>query len=161
MGRRVGDVSSPRVLCAGAVVTRPDGRCLLVRRANEPDRGCWTLPGGKLEPGESFEVACAREVLEETGLAVAVDAFVGEVELPLAGPGVALVRDFRCTPLLDADLDAVRAGDDASDVGWFTPEEMRALACTPGLLQALEAWKVLEPAPGQTFQRSTAGDSRS
>ena len=140
-------MSSPRVPCAGAVVVRPDGRLLLVQRGNEPDRGRWTLPGGKLEAGETFEQACAREVLEETGLSVVVERFVGEVELRLAGPGVAVVRDFRCSPAPGADLDAVRAADDAADLGWFTPAQVRELDCTPGLVPTLEEWGVLEPGP--------------
>ena len=43
----------------------------------------------------------------------------------------------------DADVTAVRAGDDADDAGWFTPAEVRALDTAPGLVEALESWGVL------------------
>ena len=53
----------------GAVIVQ-DGRVLLVRRANEPLKGHWTLPGGMLEVGESLASAVAREAKEETCLEV-------------------------------------------------------------------------------------------
>jgi len=55
------------------------GRVLLVRRSKPPLEDVWTLPGGRVEAGETDEVAAAREVLEETGLAVLVGARVHEV----------------------------------------------------------------------------------
>ena len=62
--------------CAGALVTR-DGRLLLVRRAHEPWRGRWDIPGGFCGPREHPEAAAAREVREETGLAVRIGGVVG------------------------------------------------------------------------------------
>ena len=56
------------VRCVGAVVHDAAGRLLMVRRANEPGRGQWSLPGGRVEPGESDASALARELREETGL---------------------------------------------------------------------------------------------
>ncbi|MFC9918998.1 NUDIX hydrolase [Agromyces binzhouensis] len=50
------------VPAAGAVITDDDGRVLLVRRGAAPQRGRWSVPGGRLEPGESFADAAAREV---------------------------------------------------------------------------------------------------
>src|SRR3954468_2277091 len=59
------------VVGVGAVVL-VDGRVVLVKRAHEPLMGEWNLPGGGVELGETLEQACAREVLEETGLMVTV-----------------------------------------------------------------------------------------
>src|SRR5437763_11981549 len=61
-----------RVACAGAVIRDRPGRILLVLRANDPGRGLWSLPGGRVEPGETPEQAVVREVREETGLEVSV-----------------------------------------------------------------------------------------
>ena len=58
-------MSRRRVEAAGGVVVGDDGRVLLVHRPRYDD---WTLPKGKLDPGESFAEAALREVLEETGL---------------------------------------------------------------------------------------------
>ena len=60
----------------------------MIRRANEPGLGLWSLPGGYVDRGELVEAAAAREVLEETGLKVNVTALVGvfsEVRHPV-GP---------------------------------------------------------------------------
>ena len=126
----------------GAVVHDAQGRLLLVLRGREPAAGLWSIPGGKVEPGESREAAVAREVLEETGLVVEVLAPVGVVERPTADGGVFEIHDY--TARLVSDPDAAVAADDADAVGWFTPAEVRALGCVPGLVTALEEWGVLE-----------------
>jgi 8-oxo-dGTP diphosphatase len=65
------------VLTVDAVIMDPDGRVLVMERGTGPFQGCWVLPGGLVDPGESVEQACAREVLEELGLEVAIGPLVG------------------------------------------------------------------------------------
>src|SRR5947209_5760204 len=72
-GARHWDDAKP---CAGALVVC-DARLLLVRRANEPWRGDWDVPGGFCEPGEHPIHAAAREVLEETGLTIRIEGLLG------------------------------------------------------------------------------------
>jgi 8-oxo-dGTP diphosphatase len=132
-----------RIPCVGGVVHDARGRLLLVRRGQEPAKGSWSVPGGRVEAGESDAAATAREVLEETGLAVTVGALAGTVERDAPGGGVYVIRDFVCAPVGDAVVDAVRAGDDADDARWFTPDEVRVLDTSPGLVESLEAWGVL------------------
>jgi ADP-ribose pyrophosphatase YjhB (NUDIX family) len=60
------------VVGVGAVVINGQGQIVLIRRRYEPLAGRWSLPGGMLELGETLEAGAAREILEETGLAVAV-----------------------------------------------------------------------------------------
>lgn len=133
------DSGKARVPCVGAVVLDA-GRLLLVRRANEPAAGTWSLPGGRVEPGEEPTAAVLREVAEETGLRVVITGLIGSVELS-AGPGVVYaVDDFSCRALGGGVLGA---GDDATDVGWFGPREVAALPCSPGLVQSLREWGVL------------------
>jgi len=68
-----------RIDCAGAVIKDGQGRLLLIRRRNEPGAGLWSLPGGRIEPGETGDQAVAREVREETGLSVTVGRLLGVV----------------------------------------------------------------------------------
>ena len=137
----------PRIDCVGGIVVdeQPDGvsRLLLVLRGQEPSKGRWSVPGGRVEPGEDDPTATAREVLEETGLAVEVGGLVGTVERDGPAGGVYVIRDYLCRLAEDADVAAVRAGDDADDARWFTPAEIAALPCAPGLVEALTEWGVL------------------
>ncbi|HEU0130210.1 MAG TPA: NUDIX domain-containing protein [Mycobacteriales bacterium] len=125
----------PRVNCAGAVVRDDAGRLLLVRRAHEPARGLWSIPGGRIEPGETPERAAAREVREETGLDVEVGALLCRADL---GGGY-VVEDFAAR----AVGGTLAAGDDALDAAFFAPDEVRALPLSPGLLAELERMGVL------------------
>jgi 8-oxo-dGTP pyrophosphatase MutT (NUDIX family) len=72
-GDRVGKQGKIRVGCS-AIIFNDEGRFLLTRRS---DNGQWCLPSGGLEPGESLEETCIREVFEETGLHVRIKRLVG------------------------------------------------------------------------------------
>jgi ADP-ribose pyrophosphatase YjhB (NUDIX family) len=135
-------VDPPHVPCVGAVVHDAAGRLLLIRRAHDPGRGLWSLPGGRVEAGESVAEAAEREVREETGLDVRAGAVVGSVELP--GPGVVFdVVDLACA-LTDPGQEPV-AGDDADAVLFADAPTLAGLACTPNLLQTLRGWGVALP----------------
>lgn len=116
------------IRCVGAVITRADGWLLLVRRGNEPGRGLWSLPGGRIEPGESEAAAVVREVREETGLTVAVGAQAGRVQ---RGPYD--IADYFAV-VTGGEL---AAGTDALDARWADPRE---LSTTPGLVDVLTSW---------------------
>jgi 8-oxo-dGTP diphosphatase len=131
------------VPCVGAVVHDRDGRLLLVRRGRPPHAGSWSLPGGRVEAGETLAQAVVREVREETGLTVAAGSVVGRVLLP--GPGCTYeVTDLACT-LDDAPGGTPRpvAGDDAADAVFADAATLAGLTCTPGLLDTLAGWGVL------------------
>lgn len=136
-------VEPVRVPCAGAVVRDRAGRLLLVRRGREPGRGLWSVPGGRVEPGESGPVAAVREVREETGLEVRVTRLAGVVERPGPNRQVYVIEDYVADLAPGEDPDLVRPGDDADAVGWFSTSEARRLRCVEGLLDTLAGWDVL------------------
>jgi 8-oxo-dGTP diphosphatase len=129
-----------RVPCVGAVVVQ-DGRLLLVRRGHDPGRGRWSVPGGRVEPGESLAAACAREVREETGLDVEVGALVGRVERPAPDGSTYVIDDLACSV---RGPDEPVAGDDADDARWVTGAELAALPLVDLLHDTLDAWGVLD-----------------
>jgi 8-oxo-dGTP diphosphatase len=130
-----GEAAVRTVLAAGAVVRDAADRLLLVQRGHDPEAGRWTLPGGRVEPGETPAQAAAREVAEETGLVVTVGREWLVLERP-AGPGAVFeIHDFVAEPVGGT----LRAGDDAADVGWFTAAELARQPLTSGLLTYLQA----------------------
>jgi ADP-ribose pyrophosphatase YjhB (NUDIX family) len=134
-------VPERRIDCVGGIVRSEDGRLLLVLRGQEPAKGTWSVPGGRVNPGESDAAATAREVLEETAVPVQVGRLAGTVERDAPGGGVYVIRDYVCRPLAGSSV--VRAGDDAADAAWFTVDEVRELSTAPGLVAALDEWGVL------------------
>lgn len=132
----------PVVACVGAVVHDAAGRLLLIRRGHEPGRGLWSVPGGRVEPGETLAAAVEREVREETALSVRAGSPVGRVRLP--GPGVVFdVTDLRCT--LDPAEQEPTPGDDADAVIFADAATLADLRCTDGLLDTLRGWGVAVP----------------
>ncbi len=126
--------------CVGAVIRDGAGRLLLIRRGHEPGKGLWSIPGGRIEPGESDESALVREVREETGLAVAVGRLVGAVRRPAGAPGAILdIRDYTA----EVTGGTLAPGDDADDAMWASLAELDALPLADGLLDALRSWGAL------------------
>ncbi len=118
----------PIVVAAGAVIRRDD-EILLIRRARDPEAGRWSVPGGRVEPGESLRDAVHREVREEVGLVAEVGALVGVVER--RGPAHhILVADFVAT--VDANATPV-AGDDAEAWAWVRLDELGEWDLVEGL----------------------------
>ena len=116
------------------------GRLLCIRRGHGPGAGLWSLPGGRVEAGETLHEAIVREVMEETGLEVVVDGFVGYVER--LGDGYHFViLDFGVT-LLDPDVGPV-AGDDAAEAAWVPFEDLGDLRLVDGLYEFLRDHDVL------------------
>jgi 8-oxo-dGTP diphosphatase len=128
------------IACVGAVAFDDSGRLLLVKRANPPAQGLWSIPGGRVEPGESAEIAVVREVLEETGLSVTIVREVGTVYRDAPSGGRYVIRDFLVEPAAGA---VPFAGDDADDARFFTVADLAPDELSPGLLEALRDWDLI------------------
>ncbi len=81
----------------GAVIKDEQGRLLLFKRGREPGGGLWSLPGGRIEPGETDAEALVREMREETGLAVEAGRLPGSVWRPTGDGNVPDIRDYAAT----------------------------------------------------------------
>jgi 8-oxo-dGTP diphosphatase len=128
----------PRIPCVGAIIKDSGGRLLLIKRGHAPQAGRWSLPGGRVEPGETDQQAVIREIREETGLDIRCDQLVGSVQRP--SPDAMLeIRDYAAT----VTGGTLGAGDDAADVRWVSPAELGRLPLTTGLAETLAGWGVL------------------
>jgi 8-oxo-dGTP diphosphatase len=125
--------------CVGAIVKDERGRLLLIKRGHEPGAGLWSLPGGRIEPGETDAEALVREMHEETGLIVEPGPLVGQVQRPGLNGSVIDIRDYAAT-IAGGTL---RAGDDAADARWVEVTDLGSLPTTDGLIEALTDWGVL------------------
>ena len=125
--------------CVGAIITDAAGRLLLIKRGHEPGKGQWSIPGGRVEPGETDEQAVIREVREETGLAVRPGRLIGAVRRAAPGGAVLDIRDYAAS----VTGGTLTAGDDADDACWAGPAELAGLPLTGGLAEALTDWGVL------------------
>lgn len=124
--------------CVGGIAHDDQGRLLLIRRGHEPGAGLWSLPGGRVEPGETDKMAVIRELREETGLDVIPGTWVGNVQ---RGPFD--IHDYACV----VTGGTLTAGDDAADAGWFDAAQLTALDDTGELVDllyvTLRDWNVL------------------
>ncbi len=122
------DYPEQPIIGVGAVIVE-GGRALLVRRATEPLKGEWSVPGGMLELGEKLRDGVRREALEETGVGVEVgevldvfDSIFTDVQGRTQYHYVLI--DYLCRPISGE----ARAGSDVSDVRWVSVEALPAMS---------------------------------
>jgi len=123
---------------AASVALIRDGKVLLIKRAFAPYQHMWTLPGGRIEPGESIEQCAIREIAEEVGLAIRNPRPV--LVQPLGRDGA-----FRLAVFATRDFSGqLRASDEVADHKWLDPAALVALRTTSRLDDVLaKAFAVL------------------
>ncbi|NKB43313.1 MAG: NUDIX domain-containing protein [Alphaproteobacteria bacterium] len=102
----------------GVVVINKDEQVLLIRRGQEPNKGLWTIPGGRQEPGETLFETAHREILEETGVSISEPVLIDVVDLIRHDDQGMLIRHYTLvdyaawfkdgTPLAGGDADLTR-----------------------------------------------------
>ncbi len=119
------------IFAASAVVWRGEN-VLLVRRGRPPGKDFWSLPGGKIEAGETPEAAASREVVEECGVSPRLLGLIG-IFAVAAGP---VEYQISCFAAL-CDNGEIHAGDDAAEVQWLGFSELGELKLAPNTLEAI------------------------
>jgi 8-oxo-dGTP diphosphatase len=126
-------------LCVGAVAVDTD-RLLLIRRGHAPAMGAWSIPGGRVERGETLAEAVVRELREETNLEGVCGGLIGWVERFDEGRHF-VILDFAITVL---EPGHPQAGDDAAEVAWVPLTEVAELRLTDGLAEFLHDYGILD-----------------
>ena len=119
-------------VCVGAVVVVDDD-LLLIRRGRGAAQGKWSVPGGRVEPGELLAEAVVRELLEETGLEGVCEDLVGWAER-IDDERHYVILDFRVTLL---ERTEPTAGDDAAEARWVPLADVAELNLVEGLAEFL------------------------
>jgi len=128
-------------LAVSAAIFR-DSKILLVRRAKSPARGFYSLPGGRVEFGETLHAALHREVAEETALKVEIVNLAAwrEVMPGTGGGGHYLIMSFAAR----WSAGEVVLNDELDDYKWLAPDGLGELRMTFGLQEViLSAWRLL------------------
>ena len=140
------EVPTRPVVAVGLVARDRAGRLLLVERGNPPHKGRWSLPGGRVEGGETIATAATRELAEETGLEAVVGEIAGVVER--IGEGFHYLIVDLWAELADGAV-PVAAGD-AADARLVDPDQLPGYPLSPGLagfLAGLGCWPDGVPVP--------------
>ncbi len=140
MGQKSSNTYPLTPLVGVGAITIQDGKVLLVKRAIEPSKGLWAIPGGTLKLGETLQECAAREILEETGIKIKVGDCVYVFDF--------LERDDKRKikfhfVVIDFAADYIsgkpKGADDALDARWLSPAELSKLPVAKNTLKALRS----------------------
>ena len=127
--------SHPQLAVSAAIFR--DDKILLVRRARSPAKGFYSLPGGRVEFGESLHAALRREIDEETGLKIDIVGLAGwrEVLPGIASGGHFVIMSFAAR----WSANEVVLNEELDDFKWLAPDGLDGLTLTDGLVEVIEA----------------------
>jgi ADP-ribose pyrophosphatase YjhB (NUDIX family) len=132
------------VLAASVAAFRPDGKVILAARTSPPASGVWSLPGGKVEAGETLEEAALRELAEEVGSSARIVGFNRHVEIIHRDADGRVAHHFVVASFVaDWTGGEPMPGPEASAVMWADPAALGGLATTRELGAVLRAARAI------------------
>jgi ADP-ribose pyrophosphatase len=132
----------------GVVVFKQD-QILLIKRAQEPNKGKWSIPGGGIELGETIYEAAKREVLEESSIEIEIMRVLDAADNIVRDEKGRIKYHYAIIDMLARYAGGeLRAQSDAEECGWFTTEEADRLDMTPTLRAMLERQGILHERAG-------------
>jgi 8-oxo-dGTP diphosphatase len=132
------------VLAASIAVFRDDGMVLLATRTKPPSAGVWSLPGGKLECGETLEQAALRELMEEVGVEARIIGFNRHVEFIGTNSDGTIGHHFVVCSYVGAWVAGeAQTGPEAGEVRWVDPQRLGGMVTTHHLTDVLASARVI------------------
>jgi 8-oxo-dGTP diphosphatase len=125
-------IDSPPVDCVGVICFRGDD-VLLIKRGTAPRKGEWSIPGGRIEAGESERDAALRELFEETGIMAALETKVAVIDARFENFNYRL-HDYAARWISGEP----QFGDDAADARFVAPHELDGLGMWPKTREVIE-----------------------
>lgn len=131
------------IAAVGAVVFK-DGKILTIKRGQEPSKGKWSIPGGRIELGETAYEAAQREVREECSIEVEIERVLDAANNIIRDGEGGVKYHFVIIDLLARYVSGeIKAETDAEECRWVTPQELVELDLTPMLREMLERQKLI------------------
>ena len=125
--------TAPRPVAGVSVCVIRDGAVLLVRRAHAPAKGLWSLPGGKVEPGEPVRAAAIRELKEETGVTAKLTRLLDVVDIIHRDRDGIVSAHYILTVFAARRLSGkARPASDAEAAAWVRVADLDRMKLTPG-----------------------------
>jgi 8-oxo-dGTP diphosphatase len=136
-----------RPLIGVGAIIHSEGKILLVKRANEPNKGLWVIPGGLLELGEGLEKAVTREVKEELDIEVRVESLLGVATEIVVDERNEIRYHYVLIDFVVAPLQTeVTLNEESEDYGWFSPETVMNVKTTENTKKMIRTYLALVPA---------------
>lgn len=154
-------------VAVGGIALDERERVLLIQRGRPPAEGAWSIPGGRVELGETLHQACVREMREETGLEVEIGPVVevlDRITRDDGGDGERIAFHYVIIDFLvrvaGGALRSPEAGDDARDARWIAFDELDRYPLTDGLIPVLERARALARSERDRERDPLASDDR-
>jgi 8-oxo-dGTP pyrophosphatase MutT (NUDIX family) len=130
--------STARIIKAASACVWREGAVLLARRGKALGQGLWSLPGGKLEPGETAHAAASRELLEETGVVAQLIHEVGVFHIAAGS----IAYEITCFAGMHQSGEA-QAASDSDAVAWVLPDALQGYPLAPNTEAAVQRARLL------------------